>query len=84
MHVGLSMFVYRILHKVWEMSLLQVAGSGGKANGRAVAAGSGVAAVELSLPADTIAALEAIMRGLVAVVNHVLERLQVRFVTLFG
>jgi hypothetical protein len=77
MHVGLSLFVYRILHKVWEMSLLRVVGSGNM-NGAAAAPTSGVAAVELSLPPDTIAALEAIMRGLVVVVNHVLERLQVR------
>ena len=80
MHVGLSLFVYRMLHKVWDSALLRVAGSGssGKAHGKSAPPPStGVVAVELAYPPGTIAALEAVMRGLVAVVNHVLERLQV-------
>lgn len=80
MHVGLSLFVYRLLHKIWDSALLQVVDSGGKSNWKAAPQVSGVVAVELALPPDTIAALEAMMRGLVAVVNHVLERLQVRLI----
>lgn len=83
MHVGLSLFVYRMLHKVWDSALLRVVGSGGKpVAGTAARGASGVVAVELSYPPDTIAALEAMMRGLVAVVSHVLERLQVRNLSL--
>lgn len=76
MHVGLSLFVYRLLHKIWDSALLKVTGSDGK-HGKGLAQSSGAVAVELALPQDTVAALEAMMRGLVAVVNHVLERLQV-------
>lgn len=76
MHVGLVLFVYRLLNKVWDTPLLRVVGSG--AGGKAAAGVAGLTAVELALPAETLAALQGAAAALGVVVSRVLEMLQGR------
>lgn len=85
MHVGLVLFVYRLLHKVWDLPLLRVVGSGtgdrsGGRGGKAAAAVpvGGLTAVELALPVETLEALQGATAALGVVVVRVLDLLQGR------
>lgn len=77
MHAGLVLFVYRLLHKVWDTPLLRVIGSGGGSGAKGAVVG-GLTAVELALPAETLAALQGAAAALGVVVARVLQLLQGR------
>lgn len=77
MHRGLALLLFRLLGRVWELPLLRptARAGGGAAAGAAAPVGGG--AVELALPAETLAALQEQLQDVAAVALRVVEAMQV-------
>jgi hypothetical protein len=72
LHHGAALFLFRVLHKIWETPLLRLRGA-------AVGAGGGFSrstAVQLTFPPATLHALQDQLMGAAAVISRAAERLQ--------
>jgi hypothetical protein len=79
MHRGLALLLFRLLGRVWELPLLRPTSraGGGAAAAPAVAVPGGSGAVELTLPAETLAALQEQLRDVAVVALRVVEAMRV-------